>query len=131
VTEISAQANKWAHLDSNQGQPGYEPGALTAELWALEPKPGLEPVARFCEVKALPDELCTRARELLARSIIAGSSQGGKRTAEVRRPSSLDKHLYCDRRRASRFGRRPAKGEARLEGFEPPTIRFEVCRSVR
>ena len=27
---------QWAHLDSNQGQPGYEPGALTAELWALQ-----------------------------------------------------------------------------------------------
>ena len=25
---------QWAHLDSNQGLPGYEPGALTAELWA-------------------------------------------------------------------------------------------------
>lgn len=26
---------KWAHLDSNQGPIGYEPTALTAELWAL------------------------------------------------------------------------------------------------
>lgn len=24
----------WAHLDSNQGPTGYEPAALTAELWA-------------------------------------------------------------------------------------------------
>ena len=24
----------WAHLDSNQGPTGYEPGALPAELWA-------------------------------------------------------------------------------------------------
>src|SRR3954465_7428806 len=24
----------WAHLDSNQGPGGYEPPALTAELWA-------------------------------------------------------------------------------------------------
>ena len=25
----------WAHQDSNLGQAGYEPAALTAELWAL------------------------------------------------------------------------------------------------
>ena len=25
----------WAHPDSNQGQPRYERGVLTAELWAL------------------------------------------------------------------------------------------------
>jgi hypothetical protein len=25
---------KWAHQDSNLGQAGYEPAALTAELWA-------------------------------------------------------------------------------------------------
>ena len=25
---------RWAHLDSNQGPTGYEPAALTAELWA-------------------------------------------------------------------------------------------------
>jgi hypothetical protein len=25
---------EWAHLDSNQGPSGYEPPALTAELWA-------------------------------------------------------------------------------------------------
>ena len=24
----------WAHQDSNLGQAGYEPAALTAELWA-------------------------------------------------------------------------------------------------
>ncbi|SVD37943.1 uncharacterized protein METZ01_LOCUS390797 [marine metagenome] len=24
----------WAHQDSNLGQTGYEPAALTAELWA-------------------------------------------------------------------------------------------------
>lgn len=24
----------WAHLDSNQGPTGYEPAALTTELWA-------------------------------------------------------------------------------------------------
>jgi hypothetical protein len=27
-------AIKWAHQDSNLGQAGYEPAALTAELWA-------------------------------------------------------------------------------------------------
>ena len=26
--------HRWAHLDSNQGPTGYEPAALTAELWA-------------------------------------------------------------------------------------------------
>lgn len=26
---------KWAHLDSNQGPTGYEPAALSTELWAL------------------------------------------------------------------------------------------------
>ena len=26
----------WAHQDSNLGQAGYEPAALTAELWAQE-----------------------------------------------------------------------------------------------
>ena len=28
---------KWAHQDSNLGPTGYEPAALTAELWALGP----------------------------------------------------------------------------------------------
>ena len=27
---------KWAHLDSNQGPTGYEPAALSTELWARE-----------------------------------------------------------------------------------------------
>src|SRR5215210_2085659 len=27
---------KWVHLDSNQGPAGYEPDALTAELWTRE-----------------------------------------------------------------------------------------------
>jgi hypothetical protein len=26
----------WVHLDSNQGPTGYEPDALTAELWTQE-----------------------------------------------------------------------------------------------
>ena len=30
----AADANKWAHLDSNQGPSPYEGAALTAELWA-------------------------------------------------------------------------------------------------
>src|SRR5258705_11446917 len=29
-----ATSTGWAHLDSNQGPIGYEPTALTAELWA-------------------------------------------------------------------------------------------------
>ena len=29
-----SRGNWWAHLDSNQGPTGYEPGALPAELWA-------------------------------------------------------------------------------------------------
>jgi hypothetical protein len=29
-----AARRSWAHLDSNQGPGGYEPPALTAELWA-------------------------------------------------------------------------------------------------
>lgn len=34
----------WAHLDSNQGPAGYEPAALTPELWAQVPsKPEREP----------------------------------------------------------------------------------------
>ena len=28
----------WAHLGSNQGPTGYEPAALTAELWARAPR---------------------------------------------------------------------------------------------
>ena len=28
------RAKDWAHQDSNLGQAGYEPAALTAELWA-------------------------------------------------------------------------------------------------
>src|ERR1700759_66329 len=28
-----ARSGKWVHLDSNQGPAGYEPDALTAELW--------------------------------------------------------------------------------------------------
>lgn len=39
---------KWAHLDSNQGQPGYEPGALTAELWALQDLPHI--IAESCQL---------------------------------------------------------------------------------
>ncbi len=31
----AADANKWAHLGSNQGPSPYEGAALTAELWAL------------------------------------------------------------------------------------------------
>ena len=30
-------ASQWVHLDSNQGPAGYEPDALTAELWTREP----------------------------------------------------------------------------------------------
>ena len=29
--------SSWAHLDSNQGPAGYEPDALTAELWTQTP----------------------------------------------------------------------------------------------
>src|SRR5579864_5772324 len=31
--EIAIMASQWVHLDSNQGPAGYEPDALTAELW--------------------------------------------------------------------------------------------------
>src|SRR5579863_7450626 len=31
--EIAFMASQWVHLDSNQGPAGYEPDALTAELW--------------------------------------------------------------------------------------------------
>src|SRR5690349_24888832 len=34
-----ATSTRWAHLDSNQGPIGYEPTALTAELWARLPDP--------------------------------------------------------------------------------------------
>ena len=30
----------WVHLDSNQGPAGYEPDALTAELWTQSPITG-------------------------------------------------------------------------------------------
>src|SRR5436305_4685688 len=30
---LARSAAKWVHLDSNQGPAGYEPDALTAELW--------------------------------------------------------------------------------------------------
>ena len=30
----AAEQEWWAHQDSNLGQAGYEPAALTAELWA-------------------------------------------------------------------------------------------------
>ena len=32
--ETGAEQEWWAHQDSNLGQAGYEPAALTAELWA-------------------------------------------------------------------------------------------------
>ncbi len=32
---IQEGVKKWAHLDSNQGPTGYEPAALSTELWAL------------------------------------------------------------------------------------------------
>ena len=31
---IDARCDWWAHQDSNLGQAGYEPAALTTELWA-------------------------------------------------------------------------------------------------
>src|SRR5262249_11369021 len=34
LTAICARVEWWAHQDSNLGQAGYEPAALTAELWA-------------------------------------------------------------------------------------------------
>ena len=33
----------WVHLDSNQGPAGYEPDALTAELWTRK-IPGAQPI---------------------------------------------------------------------------------------
>ena len=33
--ETATREEWWAHQDSNLGQAGYEPAALTAELWAL------------------------------------------------------------------------------------------------
>src|SRR6266511_3501212 len=33
-SDVSPYCREWAHLDSNQGPGGYEPPALTAELWA-------------------------------------------------------------------------------------------------
>ena len=30
----------WVHLDLNQGPAGYEPDALTAELWTQAPRKG-------------------------------------------------------------------------------------------
>ena len=35
ITAVVPFRNWWAHQDSNLGQTGYEPAALTAELWAL------------------------------------------------------------------------------------------------
>jgi hypothetical protein len=35
LAEENHQAEKWAHLGSNQGPTGYEPVALPTELWAL------------------------------------------------------------------------------------------------
>ena len=47
--ETSAPGLRWAHLDSNQGPTGYEPAALTAELWAQTEDGRLNPSDR--EVK--------------------------------------------------------------------------------
>jgi hypothetical protein len=47
--ETSASGLRWAHLDSNQGPTGYEPAALTAELWAQTEDGRLNPSDR--EVK--------------------------------------------------------------------------------
>ena len=39
--ETSVFHSSWAHLDSNQGPAGYEPDALTAELWTpISPETG-------------------------------------------------------------------------------------------
>ena len=54
-------AAKWAHQDSNLGPTGYEPAALTAELWARaantecqERATGVEPVTTAWKAAAIP-----------------------------------------------------------------------------
>ena len=56
---------KWAHEDSNLEPTGYEPAALTVELWAptRERATGIEPVSLAWKAKALPlsnTRLCGR-----------------------------------------------------------------------
>src|SRR5690606_16746451 len=43
----------WAHLDSNQGPTGYEPAALTAELWAQTAEPASSPWIRGSQLRRL------------------------------------------------------------------------------
>src|SRR6185295_10417284 len=55
----------WVHLDSNQGPSGYEPDALTAELWTRE-RP---PVGAACQYITVPEGLlCPSATGLAAGS---------------------------------------------------------------
>src|SRR5881397_853607 len=71
----ASQARRWAHQDSNLEQAGYEPAALTVELWArskftslrrssLQKRPEL-PAAR--RVAQLPKRLGFDLSDALAR----------------------------------------------------------------
>ena len=47
---VPGPSSRWAHQDSNLGPTGYEPAALTAELWALAPSyRGVGGAARMAE----------------------------------------------------------------------------------
>ena len=48
----------WVHLDSNQGPAGYEPDALTAELWTQQKAPDYRPTgAQYSTGKAAENPL--------------------------------------------------------------------------
>jgi hypothetical protein len=56
---------KWAHQDSNLGRAGYEPAALTAELWAhysLQSKVGNRQWTADCGLKTA-DSVTSALRE--------------------------------------------------------------------
>ncbi len=53
---------RWAHLDSNQGPTGYEPAALTAELWAHTADRHV--AGAVADVTAGPPGLCRRGPQL-------------------------------------------------------------------
>src|SRR5262249_11036579 len=66
--EARRSSRWWAHLDSNQGPGGYEPPALTAELWAqpraetrCTKKKESTPVSRACRgIRHSDPPLCRR-----------------------------------------------------------------------
>ena len=87
-----AEPQEWAHLDSNQGLPGYEPGALTAELWAPmeERATGFEPATACLEGRGSTTELHPRKRSRNSQKLLLRTCRGERtRTSDPSVPNAV------------------------------------------